>query len=108
VATDVAARGIDVLSISHVINYDMPDTADAYTHRIGRTGRIGATGEAFTFVTNQDEPMVRSLEHMLNAPLERRTLPDFDYRASAPDSGLLRSPRRFGGRTMRNGRVGGR
>jgi ATP-dependent RNA helicase RhlE len=108
VATDVAARGIDVLSISHVINYDMPDTADAYTHRIGRTGRIGATGEAFTFVTNEDAPMVRALEHMLDAPLERRTLPDFDYKASAPDSGFLRSPRRFGGRTMRNGRVGGR
>ena len=108
VATDVAARGIDVLSISHVINYDMPDTADAYTHRIGRTGRIGATGEAFTFVTNEDAPMVRALEHMLNAPLERRTLPDFDYRASAPDSGFIRAPRRFGQRTMRNGRVGGR
>ena len=108
VATDVAARGIDVLSISHVINYDMPDTADAYTHRIGRTGRIGATGEAFTFVTNEDAPMVRALEHVLNAPLERRTLPDFDYRAAAPDSGFIRSPRQFGQRTMRNGRVGGR
>lgn len=108
VATDVAARGIDVLSISHVINYDMPDTADAYTHRIGRTGRIGATGEAFTFVTNEDAPMVRALEYVLNAPLERRTLPDFDYRASAPDSGFIRSPRQFGQRTMRNGRVGGR
>ena len=95
VATDVAARGIDVLSISHVINYDMPDTTDAYTHRIGRTGRIGATGDAFTFVTNEDVAMVRALEHLLNAPLERRTLQDFDYRVCAPDSEVIRSPHRF-------------
>jgi len=95
VATDVAARGIDVLSISHVINYDMPDTTDAYTNRIGRTGRIGATGDAFTFVTNEDVAMVRALEHLLNAPLERRTLQDFDYRVCAPDSEVICSPHRF-------------
>ncbi|MCX5992332.1 MAG: DEAD/DEAH box helicase [Chloroflexi bacterium] len=106
VATDVAARGIDVLSISHVINYDMPDTTDAYTHRIGRTGRIGATGDAFTFVTTEDVAMVRALEHLLNAPLERRTLQDFDYRACASDSEVIRSPHRFGQRTVRNERVG--
>jgi ATP-dependent RNA helicase RhlE len=108
VATDVAARGIDVLSISHVINYDMPDTTDAYTHRIGRTGRIGATGEAFTLVTNEDADMVRSLEHLLNAPLERRTLQDFDYRARAADSELIRAPRQYVRRTVRNGRAVGR
>ena len=106
VATDVAARGIDVLSISHVINYDMPDTTDAYTHRIGRTGRIGATGDAFTFVTSEDVVMVRALEHLLNAPLERRTLQDFDYRACASDSEVIRSPHRFGRRTVRNERIG--
>ncbi len=106
VATDVAARGIDVLSISHVINYDMPDTTDAYTHRIGRTGRIGATGDAFTFVTSEDVAMVRALEHLLNAPLERRTLQDFDYRACASDSEVIRSPHRFGRRTVRNERIG--
>ena len=59
VATDIAARGIDVSRISHVINYDMPDTTDAYTHRIGRTGRAEKTGDAFTFVTREDESMVR-------------------------------------------------
>ena len=106
VATDVAARGIDVLSISHVINYDMPDTTDAYTHRIGRTGRIGATGDAFTFVTSEDVAMVRALEHLLNAPLERRTLQDFDYRACSPDSEVIRSPHWFGRRTVRNERIG--
>jgi ATP-dependent RNA helicase RhlE len=108
VATDVAARGIDVLSISHVINYDMPDTEDAYTHRIGRTGRIGATGEAFTFVTDKDGDMVRSLEQLLNAPLERRTLQDFDYRARPADRELARPPRQYGRRTVRNGRAVGR
>jgi len=80
VATDIAARGIDVLGISHVINYDMPDSTDAYTHRIGRTGRIGKSGEAFTFVTGEDTAIVRALERLLEKPLERRTLQGFDYR----------------------------
>jgi ATP-dependent RNA helicase RhlE len=74
VATDIAARGIDVSSISHVINYDMPDTADAYTHRIGRTGRAAKTGDAFTFITREDEDMVRSIERVLGEMVERRTL----------------------------------
>ncbi|MFH0846878.1 MAG: DEAD/DEAH box helicase [Chloroflexota bacterium] len=86
VATDIAARGIDVLDISHVINYDMPDSTDAYIHRIGRTGRIGKTGEAFTFVTNEDAAMVRALELLLNAPLERRILQGFDYAAGESPS----------------------
>jgi ATP-dependent RNA helicase RhlE len=92
VATDIAARGIDVLDISHVINYDMPDSTDAYIHRIGRTGRVGKTGDAFTFVTNEDKMMVRALEHLLNSPLQRCTLQDFDYRASKLDSEPVRSP----------------
>ena len=62
VATDIAARGIDVSRISHVINYDMPDTTDAYTHRIGRTGRAEKTGDAFSLVTGEDETIVRSIE----------------------------------------------
>ncbi|MBI4287828.1 MAG: DEAD/DEAH box helicase [Chloroflexi bacterium] len=90
VATDVAARGIDVLSISHVINYDMPDTTDAYTHRIGRTGRVDNTGEAFTFVTSEDGAMVRDVEQVLKAKVERRTLPGFDYMAPAPKSPFVR------------------
>ncbi|MFH1087437.1 MAG: DEAD/DEAH box helicase [Chloroflexota bacterium] len=81
VATDIAARGLDVLSISHVVNYDMPDTVDAYTHRIGRTGRVDKSGEAFTFVTAADAPVVRGVEHVLNATIERRTLPGFNYSA---------------------------
>lgn len=79
VATDIAARGIDVSAISHVINFDMPDTADAYTHRIGRTGRAAKTGEAFTFVTRDDANMVRTIERILGEKLVRKTLPGFDY-----------------------------
>ena len=93
VATDIAARGIDVLRISHVINYDMPDSTDAYIHRIGRTGRVDKTGDAFTFVTGEDAVMVRAIEQVLNTPLERRTLQGFNYAMPAPDRGLVRSPR---------------
>ncbi len=86
VATDIAARGIDVSEISHVVNYDMPDTVDAYTHRIGRTGRAEATGEAVTFAVQDDEPMVRDIERVLGKPIERRRMEGFDYGAFAPES----------------------
>jgi len=84
VATDIAARGLDIDSITHVINYDMPDTADAYIHRIGRTGRAQRTGDAFTLVTDEDRDMIRSLERIMGQPLKRETLPDFDYSPPAP------------------------
>jgi ATP-dependent RNA helicase RhlE len=77
VATDIAARGIDVSEISHVINFDMPDSVDAYTHRIGRTGRAENTGEAFTFAVEADGPAVRQIENILGARIERRCLPGF-------------------------------
>jgi ATP-dependent RNA helicase RhlE len=79
VATDIAARGIDVTEITHVINFDMPDTVDAYTHRIGRTGRAQETGEAFTFATQEDEPMVRSIEQLLGYRIKRRELHGFEH-----------------------------
>ena len=85
-ATDIAARGIDILRISHVINYDMPEDIDAYIHRIGRTGRINKTGDALTFVTSADTAMVRSLELNLKTKLERRMLQNFDYRAPVASS----------------------
>jgi ATP-dependent RNA helicase RhlE len=84
VATDIAARGIDVSSISHVINYDIPDTTDAYTHRIGRTGRMARLGDAYTFVTHEDEDTIRGIERVMKAKIERRRLDDFDYHASPP------------------------
>ncbi|MBK9926176.1 MAG: DEAD/DEAH box helicase [Anaerolineales bacterium] len=84
VATDIAARGLDIDSISHVINFDMPDTADAYIHRIGRTGRAQRTGDAFTLVTPEDNDMIRTLERIMKQPLERIILEDFDYSPPAP------------------------
>jgi ATP-dependent RNA helicase RhlE len=84
VATDIAARGLDVDSISHVINFDMPDTADAYIHRIGRTGRAKRTGDAFTLVTPDDESMIRKLEKIMGHRLERQTIKGFNYSAPTP------------------------
>ena len=81
VATDVASRGIDVSDISHVINFDMPDTVDAYTHRIGRTGRATKTGAALTFMAPGDETLVREIEKVLGERIEQRRLPGFNYRA---------------------------
>lgn len=111
VATDIAARGIDVMRISHVINYDMPDTTDAYTHRIGRTGRIDNTGEAFTFVSPEDGEMVRAVERILGKKIERRTLPGFDYGVEAPKLDAERRPpteRRFGQQPASGRPVGAR
>jgi ATP-dependent RNA helicase RhlE len=85
VATDIAARGIDVLSISHVINYDMPESTDDYIHRIGRTGRVNKNGDALTLVTSADSDKIYSLERLLGAKLERLTLQDFDYNKPMPD-----------------------
>jgi ATP-dependent RNA helicase RhlE len=95
VATDIAARGLDILSISHVINFDMPDTTDAYIHRIGRTGRVNNTGEAFTLVTAEDKQMVKDLERIFKKPIEQRKLPGFNYTAEAPKTGEGRSQRPF-------------
>ena len=106
VATDIAARGIDVLRISHVINYDMPESIDAYTNRIGRTGRVNRNGDALTFVTSVDASMVDDLERILNVKLERRTLQGFDYNVSAPDRGYVRSTQQLRRHTVRNRRTG--
>jgi superfamily II DNA/RNA helicase len=76
VATDIAARGLDIDSVSHVVNYDVPNTPDAYTHRIGRTGRSEQTGTALTFVTPADAAAVRAIEKRLGAAIQRRGLAD--------------------------------
>lgn len=88
VATDIAARGIDIEGVSHVVNYDVPDTPAAYTHRIGRTGRSGLTGAAFTFVTADDHKNVRDIQKLLGKTIESRTLdgrliPERDTRSPA-------------------------
>lgn len=95
VATDIAARGIDVSQVSHVINYDIPDTTEAYIHRIGRTGRAAKSGDAFTLVTDEDGAMVRAIEKTLGTAIERRTIAGFDYTVPAPrkDDEFARPPR---------------
>jgi ATP-dependent RNA helicase RhlE len=100
-ATDVAARGIDVADISHVINFDVPDTADAYTHRIGRTGRAHRSGEAFTLAGQADEPMIREIEKLLGSKIERRRLPDFNYDGFTPEG---HQSRPTPPKSVRNGR----
>ncbi len=114
VATDIAARGIDVALVSHVVNYDVPDTEEAYVHRIGRTGRARAEGDAVTVVASEDESMIRRIEKVLGERIERVQIEDFDYRTAAPTR-LDADDRRFerggvagGGQAGRGGAGGGR
>jgi len=79
VATDIVARGIDVEALGHVINFDVPADPDAYIHRVGRTARAEATGDAFTLVAPDEEQDMRAIERVVGKPLPRVTLPGFDY-----------------------------
>jgi ATP-dependent RNA helicase RhlE len=90
VATDIAARGIDVEALEHVVNFDVPMVPDDYIHRVGRTARAEATGDAFTFVSPQEEGDLRNIERAVGKRLPRVIVPDFDYRA-APE-GMLEIP----------------
>jgi ATP-dependent RNA helicase RhlE len=100
VATDIAARGIDVDGISHVVNYDFPPHHEDYVHRIGRTGRAKAVGEAISFVSKEDEDAVRALERFTRRGIPRHKAEDFDYTQPAPlrekGAGGRRPPRRPG------------
>jgi ATP-dependent RNA helicase RhlE len=84
VATDIAARGIDVDGISHVVNYDFPMQSEDYVHRIGRTGRAHAVGDAISFITPQDHGPLRSLERFIGRGIIRKKAEGFDYNAAAP------------------------
>ena len=81
VATDIAARGIDVTALGHVVNFDVPHVAEDYIHRVGRTARAETTGSAFTLVSQEEEDDLRGIEKAIAARLPRVTLPDFDYKA---------------------------
>ena len=83
VATDIAARGIDVTALGHVINFDVPAVPEDYIHRVGRTARAELTGSAFTLVAPEDEPSIRAIERAINKRLPRVTMPDFNYQARA-------------------------
>lgn len=82
VATDIAARGIDVDSVSHVINYDVPEAPEDYVHRVGRTGRAGASGRAITLVTPVEESLMRAIERLTGQVVERIVVPGFGGLAS--------------------------
>src|SRR5437867_5220575 len=112
IATDVAARGIDVLGITHVINYDVPMVPTDYVHRVGRTARADAEGEAITLVAPEEENDFRGIEHTLGRAIPRVTFPDFDYHAEPPPRprGARGPPSRGGGgqRDWRQSRGEGR
>jgi len=121
VATDIVARGIDVTALEHVVNFDVPNGPDDYIHRVGRTARADATGDAYTFVAPEEESTLRDIERRLGHRIERRTLAGFDYSQRADEplevplqerlaamrqarSGARR--RQDGGSTDRAGRAG--
>ena len=94
VATNIAARGLDVAHVTHVISTDVPDVPEEYVHRIGRTGRAGATGDAFVFVAPEEEGSLARIERQVGVRVPRITLPDFDYKqvsAAGSSARLTRS-----------------
>jgi ATP-dependent RNA helicase RhlE len=102
VATDVAQRGLDVEGISHVVNYDVPRDPEAYVHRIGRTGRAGASGSAVTFMSGGELAAMKDIERLLGYKPERISLPEYDYAgsAAAPETALSRSTAKRGSGRM--------
>ena len=109
VATDIASRGIDVEGISHVVNYDVPHTPEDYVHRIGRTGRVEAVGDAFTLMSPEEQKDVLAIERFLGRSIPRVVLPDFDYKAKPAKDGAHHGDSRSSeGRGGRGSRGGGR
>jgi ATP-dependent RNA helicase RhlE len=95
VATDIAARGIDVEALSHVVNFDVPGSPEDYLHRVGRTARAEAKGDAFLFVAPEEEAPLRAIERALGKRLPRVTLPGFDYTSRPAQRLELPRPERF-------------
>ncbi|MEE3179603.1 MAG: C-terminal helicase domain-containing protein, partial [Verrucomicrobiota bacterium] len=102
VATDVAARGIDISNVTHVINYRVPENAEDYVHRIGRTGRAEQEGDAFTLLTADELDFATSVERFIDRKIERKKLDGFDYAYTAllddKPAKPIRRPRRSSGR----------
>src|SRR5204863_3916098 len=78
VATDIAARGIDIDALPHVVNYDLPHVPEDYVHRIGRTGRAGESGQAVSLVSNDDRSLLRDIEKLINRTIEQQVVPGFE------------------------------
>jgi ATP-dependent RNA helicase RhlE len=113
VATDIAARGLDIEALPHVVNYDLPHVAEDYVHRIGRTGRAGAEGEAVSLVSHEERPLMAAIEKLMNRKVEARVVPGFEpgtrslepqeNRGQSPNSGRRRQqqPRQRQGQQRR-------
>ena len=102
IATDIAARGIDVDHVSHVVNFELPHEPETYVHRIGRTGRAGQTGEAVSFCDHEERPRLKAIEKLL-----RRTIPHNGTLPDMPEADVEAQPRQERGRRRRGGRTGG-
>jgi ATP-dependent RNA helicase RhlE len=102
VATDIASRGLDIEELPHVVNYDLPHVAEDYVHRIGRTGRAGASGEAVSLVCGEDRPLLAAIERLINRRIEQRTIAGFEpgssYHAPTPRHEPQRQQRHERGR----------
>jgi ATP-dependent RNA helicase RhlE len=94
VATDIAGRGLDIEALPHVVNYDLPHVAEDYVHRIGRTGRAGAEGEAVSLVSHDERPLMAAIERLMNRKVEERTIPGFEpgTRSQTPTENRGQSP----------------
>ncbi|HEX5476963.1 MAG TPA: helicase-related protein, partial [Burkholderiales bacterium] len=99
VATDIAARGLDIEALPHVVNYDLPHVAEDYVHRIGRTGRAGAEGEAVSLVSHEDRPLLAAIEKLMNRTVEQKVIAGFEPGTAMPRTQpQQREPRPFSGR----------
>ena len=101
VATDIVARGIDVEALDHVVNFDVPHTADDYIHRVGRTARAELTGDAYTLVAPEEESIVWTIERVLGRSIERRAVEGFDYGSPAEAPNLTGAPKPTNGNGRR-------
>ena len=93
VATDIAARGLDIDQLPHVVNYDLPNVPEDYVHRIGRTGRAGATGEAISLVSREEQSLLRDIERLIRRPIPRLTVANYEPAAAAAHDLEHRPPR---------------
>jgi ATP-dependent RNA helicase RhlE len=104
VATDIASRGLDIANVSHVVNYDVPQHPEDYVHRIGRTGRAAASGDAFTIMVAEDRQHMEAVERFIGKKINREKMDDFDYKyTSLFDDGKLGSTPRFRGGSVGRG-----